>query len=119
MTAPVNANETAMTAIRSELATFRVLDALDGPHGGRILRLRLQSGEPPSIRNLKGARMRATSPDGSVQRHFTVDGFAVFGGRPSDERLARTGRLDVHVTEEAAPGDPPITLRWEVSGPVS
>ena len=46
--------------------TFRVLDAMDAPHGGRIVRLRLQSGEPPSIRRLKGARLRATSVDGTT-----------------------------------------------------
>ena len=38
--------------------TFRVLDAMDAPHGGRILRLRLQSGEAPSIGELRGARPR-------------------------------------------------------------
>jgi hypothetical protein len=105
-------------ATRTQSATFRVLDALEGPHGGRILRLRLQSGDPPSIKALKGARMKAVSPDGSEERFFRVDGFAVFGGRPSDARLARTGRVDVHVLEEGAPHDPPISLRWEVSGPI-
>jgi hypothetical protein len=105
-------------ATRTQAATFRVLDALEGPHGGRILRLRLQSGEAPSIKTLKGARMKAVSPDGAEERFFRVDGFAVFGGRPSDERLARTGRVDVHVLEEGEPRDPPISLRWEVSGPI-
>jgi hypothetical protein len=105
-------------ATRTQAATFRVLDALEGPHGGRILRLRLQSGDPPSIKALKGARMKAVSPDGSEERFFRVDGFAVFGGRPSDARLARTGRVDVHVIEEGAPLGPPISLRWEVSGPI-
>lgn len=104
-----------MTATRTRSATFRVLDALDAPHGGRILRLRLQSGEAPSVRALKGARMKAVSPDGSAQRFFRVAGFAAFGGRPSDDRIARSGRVDVHVIEEEAPDAPPISLRWEVS----
>jgi hypothetical protein len=39
-------------------------------------------------------------------------GFAVFGGKPSDDRLARTGRIDVHI-EEIEGG--PIGLRWEVT----
>ncbi len=91
---------------------FRVLDAMDAPHIGRILRLRLQAGEAPSIRSLKGARLTATAPDGRTSR-ARVDGFAVFGGKPSDERLARTGRIDVHVLDEE--GDGPISLKWEVT----
>jgi hypothetical protein len=91
--------------------TFRVLDAMDAPHGGRILRLRLESGEMPSIGALKGARLTARGPDGSTGT-ARVRGFAVFGGHPSDDRLARTGRLDLHVEPEA--GGSPIGLRWEV-----
>ena len=91
--------------------TFRVLDAMDAPHSGRILRLRLQSGEAPSIRSLKGATLAAVSPDG-VWCDVKVLGFAAFGGKPSDERLARTGRVDVHVEELDDNG--PIGLRWEV-----
>jgi hypothetical protein len=41
-----------------------------------------------------------------------VDGFALIGGRDPDERLARTGRVDVHVRDEK--GDGPISLQWEV-----
>jgi hypothetical protein len=91
--------------------TFRVLDAMDAPHGGRIVRLRLQSGEPPKIGALKGARLKATSTDGRSSTTLKVLGFAVFGGKPTDERLARTGRIDLHVDEE---GGPPVGLRWEI-----
>lgn len=91
---------------------FRVLDAMDGPHSGRILRLRLESGEAPSISELRGAELLATSPDGRRCR-VRVDGFAVFGGKPSDDRLMRTGRVDVHVTELDDRG--PVGLRWEVT----
>jgi len=90
---------------------FRVLDAMDGPHSGRILRLRLQSGEAPKVRSLVGSEMEALSPSGQ-KRRLRVLGFAVFGGKPSDDRLARTGRVDVHV-EETGEGDP-VGLRWEV-----
>lgn len=93
-------------------AVFRVIDAMDGPHEGRILRLRLLSGEAPKIRALKGAELRAQSPDGQISR-VRVKGFAVFGGKPSNERLARTGRIDVHV--EPLDGGPPVGLRWEVT----
>lgn len=98
-----------------EGARFRVVDALAAPHGGLILRLRLQSGDAPSVRTLKGSRLRAVSPDGESEATVRVDGFPVFGGRPSDERLTRTGRIDVHVVQEE--GDDPVSLRWEVSGP--
>ena len=91
---------------------FRVLDAMDAPHSGRILRLRLQSGEAPSIPDLRGAELVASSPDGRRCR-VRVDGFAVFGGKASSDRLMRTGRIDVHVTELDDGG--PVGLRWEVT----
>lgn len=56
--------------------------------------------------------MEAVSPSG-VRRRLRVIGFAVFGGKPSDDRLARTGRVDVHV-EELGDGDP-VGARWEVT----
>lgn len=90
---------------------FRVLDAMDAPHSGRILRLRLQSGEAPSIKSLKGSEMRAVSPDGD-ECLLRVIGFALFGGKPSNDRLMRTGRVDVHVDEIGEGG--PVSLRWEV-----
>lgn len=90
---------------------FRVLDAMDAPHTGRILRLRLQSGEAPSIKSLRGSTLRAVSPDGDECRVHVL-GFAAFGGKPSDERLARTGRVDVQVEELDETG--PVGLRWEV-----
>ena len=90
---------------------FRVLDALDGPHTGRILRLRLQSGEAPTVKSLRGAELLAVSPEGE-QCRVRVTGFAVFGGKPSDDRLMRTGRVDVHVEELDEGG--PVGLRWEV-----
>ena len=100
----------AKTTTRTGVS-FRVLDAMDAPHFGRILRLRLQSGEAPSLRSLKGSEMRAIAPDGRACT-FKVLGFALFGGKPSNERLARTGRIDVHVEETG--GEGPIGLQWEV-----
>lgn len=106
-----------MTATASGQAVFQVLDALDHPHGGRILRLRLQEGDPPSVRRLKEARLRAVSPDGE-ERVVKADGFAAFGGKPSDERLARTGRADLHVHPIHGKTDPPIRFGWTISGPL-
>lgn len=54
--------------------------------------------------------MVARSPDGEECR-IRVEGFAVFGGKPSNERLARTGRVDLHI-DEIDGG--PVGLRWEV-----
>ena len=56
--------------------------------------------------------MEAVSPAG-VRRRLRVKGFALFGGKPSDDRLARTGRVDVHV-EPLGEGDP-VGARWELS----
>jgi hypothetical protein len=99
-------------ATEAGTVVFRVLDAMDAPHSGRILRLRLQSGEAPSVSSLKGAEMLARAPDGG-QCRLRVAGFAVFGGKPSDDRLMRTGRVDVHVLELDDGG--PVGLRWEVT----
>jgi hypothetical protein len=91
---------------------FRVVDAMDAPHSGRILRLCLQAGEAPPIRALRGARLKARAPDGRVCT-AKVEAFALFGGKPSDERLARTGRVDLQVEELDGAG--PIDLQWEVT----
>ena len=86
---------------------------MDAPDGGQILRLRLQSGEAPSIRAMKGSRLAARSPGGEESATVKVKGFALFGGRPSDERLSRTGRVDVHVAPE--PGTTHrVGLQWEI-----
>lgn len=89
---------------------FRVLDAMPAPHGGRILRLRLQEGDPPPLRSLRSATLTASGPDGNTAE-AEVAGFAVFGGKPSAERFARSGRIDVHVTGETADA---IVARWDV-----
>ncbi|MCY3547977.1 MAG: hypothetical protein OXH51_16735 [Gemmatimonadetes bacterium] len=102
-----------MTTAAPPKATYRVIDALDHPHGGRILRLRLGKGEALRVKELKSCVMLATAPDGSEER-FSVDGFALFGGKPSDSRLARTGRVDVHATDEAARL---VAVGWTLSGP--
>ena len=98
-------------------AVFRILDVMDGPHEGRILKLRLQAGEAPTIAELKGARMKAASPDGSVECELRIVGFALFGGRPSDERLARTGRIDISVEAAEGAADE-VAARWELIGPI-
>ena len=95
---------------------FRVLDAMDAPHAGRILRLRLQEGETPTLRQLRGAQLRARSPKGEEQT-LKVLRFALTGGRPSDTRFSRTGRVDL-VVEEGNHGGPRVSARWTVTGPL-
>jgi hypothetical protein len=97
--------------------TFKVLDAMDAPLGGRILRLQLQRGETPAVKSLRKGRFRAVAPEGDAESDVKVRAFAVFGGKPSDERLARTGRIDVHVDEEADHGRD-VSVGWILHGPL-
>lgn len=90
-------------------AVFQVVDAYDHPYGGRILRLKLRSGSAPSVKVLKN-EVLAVSQKGE-EAPLQVSGFAVFGGKPSDLRLARTGRADVLVDGDAA-GQ--VAAGWEV-----
>jgi hypothetical protein len=92
--------------------TLMVVDALDHPHGGRILRTRVTEGVPPSVRSLRGAMLEATSPEGT---RVTVKmlGFPVFGGRPSDSRIRETGRVDLLVVS-VPPNGPSPGLGWEL-----
>ena len=100
-------------------ATFRVVTALDHPHGGRILRLRLVGGEAPPLKELKQCRLEGRGPGGETAT-VEVDGFAVFGGRPSDQRLARTGRIDVRLPPVEENADAASLDRgWELVGPLN
>ena len=102
-----------MTTSTKPKATYRVIDAYDHPHGGRILRLRLCLGEALGVKELKGGVVLATSPRGEEAR-IRVQGFALFGGRASDARLARTGRVDIHTKDEGARS---VRPGWVVAGP--
>ncbi len=105
---------------QTQLATsiFQILDAPPAPHGGLILRLRHREGPTPRLRELRGARLRLRSPEGE-ERLVRVTGFALTGGKPSDDRLARTGRVDLHVVDEGNPEEgEPVTLRWVAEGPL-
>jgi hypothetical protein len=90
---------------------LKVIDALDHPHGGRILRLRLLEGGAPTVKGLRGATLLAEGPRGE-ERQVKVLGFPVTGGKISDGRIRDTGRVDIHVEEEGE-GDP-IDLTWVV-----
>lgn len=93
---------------------FRVIDAMDGPHRGRILRLRLQGGTTPSLRTLKDASLLARSPDGEEEK-LKVVGFFLPGGKPSEARFGRTGRVDLMVETADGTGTPQVSTLWEVT----
>lgn len=94
---------------------FRVIDAMNAPHVGQILRVRLSGGKPPSVREIRGARLEARSPEG-IATSVQVVAFSTIGGKPSDARFGRTGRLDLVVEQD--PGEPPVGLRWTLTGPI-
>ncbi len=102
---------------RNHKAIFRVLDSMEAPYGGLLLKLRLEAGDAPTIRELKSANLSVSSPDGSTSFDVEVKGFALFGGHPTDDRLRRTGRVDVHVALPDGSGSE-IGPRWKVWGPL-
>ena len=91
---------------------FRVIDAMAGPHAGQILKLRLVSGGTPTLKEIKGGQFKAKSPDGQ-EAAVRVVAFSLIGGKPSQARFARTGRVDVVAMGE----DPaqPISPRWTLT----
>ena len=90
---------------------LRVIDALDHPHGDRILRTRVVRGAPPTLDRLKGATLRAVGPDGS-QVNIEVLGFPLFGGAPSTERIRQSGRVDLVVRPNGTGAS--IDRMWEL-----
>ena len=104
-------------APKNHKATFRVLDSMEAPHGGWFLKLRFAAGDAPTLRELKGAILLVSSPDGATSFEVKVRGFPLFGGHPSDDRLHRTGRVDLHVAVLDG-NERSIGLKWKVSGPL-
>lgn len=99
-----------MSQVSQSTTSYRVIDALDHPHGGRILRLRLRQGKALTAGKLRSGSLMAASPEGE-ELPVRVKGFALFGGRPADSRLARTGRVDVQVAGE---GTERVDVGWLV-----
>jgi hypothetical protein len=98
------------------MAVFKVIDAMDAPHGGRMLRLKLIDGMAPSLGEIKGGTFDTKSPEGESGGRIRVDSFAVFGGKASNARFEKTGRVDVQVLGvDRSPSE--IGLRWELRGP--
>ena len=93
---------------------FRVIDALDAPYYGQILRLRLLSGRTPSLKEIKGGTFRARSPKGD-ETTVRASNFPMINGKPNQDRFSRTGRVDVVATSQAEA--PKVGLQWTLSGP--
>ena len=75
------------------------------------------SGIEKTLRELKGATLLVSSPDGATSFEVKVRGFPLFGGHPSDDRLHRTGRVDLHVAVLDG-NDRSIGLKWKGAGPL-
>ena len=92
-------------------ATFRVIDSMDGPHGGRILRLMSLPNNRPKLSELRNREMVAIGQSGRICRVRVLD-FVVIGGKVRQKRFNATGRIDVRVREIDDSG--PVTLGWKL-----
>ena len=96
---------------------FNVSDALDVPLRGFLLRLRRTEGSG-SVRDLgPGSQLRLTAPDGR-ERTVTVVAMSLTGGRNTQERLEKTGQLDVIIPSDQAYEGGPIDIGWTAEGPL-
>jgi hypothetical protein len=102
---------------QAQKTVFRVIDALDAPYRGKVIRLKLESGQAPSVKELRDSSLQAVPPDGGDQESLRVVGFYTPGGKPSDGRLQRTGRVDLVVVKENGEAPPAVAIRWIVTGP--
>ena len=99
-------------------ARFNVSDALDVPLRGFLLRLRRVEGELAVDDIAPGGRLRLTSPEG-ITRDVTVRAKSLTGGRNTQERLDKTGQIDVIIGSEEAYADGiPVGIGWSAEGPV-
>lgn len=105
------------TAVGGGTYRFRVSDAARVPLRGYLLRLRLMDGRPSLSKLRPGSRILLRSPDG-VERVVEVQDFSVIGGRATQQRLERTGELDVLISETDAVRDGrAVEIGWQVLEP--
>lgn len=98
--------------------TFRVSDAVRVPLRGHMLRLRLTEGKPSMADLAVGKVLRLRSPGGAT-RDLPILAHSVTGGNPTQNRLDKTGELDVIVDGGLAEGDgDPVEIGWVASGPI-
>ena len=92
---------------------LRVSDVVHVPLRGTMLRLRVLDGQPSMSDLGIGSRLRLRSTSGA-ERDVRIVAHAVTGGNPTQERLDRTGELDVVVADET--GGEPVEIGWTASG---
>lgn len=96
---------------------FRVSDAVAVPLRGMLLRLRRVEGRPSMKRLAKGSKLHLVAPDGT-ERDVTIVDYSATGGRATQERLDRTGELDVVISaEDAIADDTPVEIGWYATVP--
>jgi hypothetical protein len=97
---------------------FRVSDALEMPHRGFLLRLRVSEGTPQVGSLAVGESFLLIAPDGR-ERVARISDHSVTAGRVTQERLDRVGEFDVVI--DRADGwidDDVVEIGWTVAGPV-
>jgi hypothetical protein len=104
------------TVARGGPFEFRVSDVVGVPLRGTVLRLRVTDGAPSMDALGVGARLRLRTPAGG-EHEVRIRGHSLTGGKPTQERLDRTGELDVLIEDGALGED--IQIGWLARGPVS
>jgi hypothetical protein len=99
------------------VAVFRVSDVVEVPLRGLMLRLRRVEGTPSVVDLGPGAILQLKSAEGT-ERRFRIVEHTVTGGKQTQERLERTGELDVLVVDETGEAVRP-EIGWLATGPVS
>jgi hypothetical protein len=95
---------------------FRVSDVVEVPLRGIMLRLRVVEGAPALGDLGVGREVVLRSPSGE-ERRARITAHSVTVGKPSQERLDRTGEFDV-IIDPASTAGGPIQIGWMASGPV-
>jgi hypothetical protein len=97
---------------------FRVSDSLVVPLRGRLLRLRLLSGNPRASSLAVGKRLRVRAPDGN-ERDVRILDHSITGGSLSQAGLDAKREVDVIVADQDSTIDgAPIEIGWTAHGPV-
>lgn len=95
---------------------FRVSDVVEVPQRGTILRLKVLEGTPSMTDLGVGGRIRV-GPDEEREREVQIVAHSVTGGRATQERLEKTGEVDVLIAGAEARSPEPIEIGWLASGP--
>ena len=91
---------------------FRVSDVYEVPFRGTMVRLKLLDGAA-TMKGLRPGRSLWLAPAEGEGRRVTIKDIGVTSGRGRQERLDRTGELDVLISAEDAGAGPPVRIGWE------